>query len=153
MKLNLPVLQIALIALAAPSIALAALGGDLSTVQADRMHMKATLPVANKTAANYTVHEMTTSAGTTVREYATSTGTVFAVAWRGPTVPDLRQLMGPSYFDTYSSAANVKHVGHTHLSIRQEGLVVRTSGHMRAFFGTAYVPGMLPPGVTEEDIK
>lgn len=151
MKLNLPALQIALIVLATPSVAFAALGGDVSSVQTDRMQMKATLPVASKT-ANYIVHEMTTSSGSVVREYATSTGTVFAIAWRGPTVPNLRQLMG-TYFDTYSSAAKTKHVGHTHLSIRQEGLVVRASGHMRAFSGTAYVPAMLPQGVTEDDIK
>jgi hypothetical protein len=151
MNLKMPILQITLIALTIPSMAFAALGGDVSTVQTDRMQMKATLPVANKS-ANYTVHEMKTSAGVTVREYAASTGTVFAVAWKGPTVPNLQQLMGP-YFDTYSNAAKIKHVGHTHFSLQQDGLVVHASGHMRDFSGIAYIPGMLPQGVTESDIK
>ena len=41
--------------------------------------------------------------GTTVREYVSSNGTVFAVAWQGPWLPDLRQMLGP-YFDDYQRA-------------------------------------------------
>ena len=151
MKLKMPILQIALVALAAPSVVFAALGGDVSSVQSDRMQMKATLPSVTRN-VNYTVHEMTTSTGTAVREYTTSTGTVFAVAWRGQTIPDLRQLMG-TYFDTFSGAAKAKHGGRTHFSLQQNGLVVRSRGHMRAFSGIAYIPNMLPQGVTEADIK
>ncbi|MFI4938930.1 MAG: DUF2844 domain-containing protein [Burkholderiales bacterium] len=154
MKLRISMLQIALIALiefAAPSAAFAVLGGDVSSVQTDRMHLKATLPMARKT-AHYTVHEMGTPAGVTVREYATLTGAVFAIAWKGPTVPDLRHLMG-TYFDTYSSAAKARHADHTHFTLRQDSLIVRARGHMRAFSGIAYVPNMLPQGVTEADIN
>ncbi len=151
MKLKMPILHLALIALAAPSVAFAVLGGDVSSIQTDRMQMKASLPVANM-AANYTVHEMSVASGTTVREYASATGTVFAIAWQGRSIPDLRQLMG-SYFDKYTTAAKTAHGGHTHLIVRQDDLVVRSGGHMRSFAGSAYVPGMLPQGVTEADIK
>jgi len=151
MKLNLPALHFALMALAAPSAAFATLGGDVSTLQADREQMKASAPAIRKT-TGYAVHEMTTTGGTTVREYANSAGTVFAVAWNGPHIPNLRQLLGP-YFDTYTTGASAKHVGHTHLSIRQDSLVVRASGHMRAFSGTAYVPKLMPPGISEQEIK
>jgi hypothetical protein len=151
MKLKMPILHIALIALVAPSVAFAVLGGDVSSVQADRMQMKASVPVANKS-ANFTVHEMTTASGIAVREYASTTGTVFAVAWKGRGIPDLHQLMG-TYFDTYTEAAKTAHGGRTHLVVRQDALVVRSGGHMRSFVGSAYVPGMLPQGVTEADIK
>ncbi len=85
--------RIALIALAVPSTAFAVLGGDVSSLQTDRMSMKATLPVAKK-AANYTVHEMTTASGVVVREYEAPTGTVFAIAWHGRVIPNLQQLLG-----------------------------------------------------------
>ena len=42
----------------------------------------------------YTVHEMRASTGTTVREYVSASGKVFGVAWEGPTLPDLRQVLG-----------------------------------------------------------
>jgi pectin methylesterase-like acyl-CoA thioesterase len=151
MKLHLSLRLIALVALAAPSLAFAVLGGDISSIQTDRMQMKATLPQAGKT-ANYSVHEMQTASGVTVREYVSSTGTIFAVAWQGRTVPDLRQLMG-RYFDTYTGAAKSMHVSHTHLSIQQTDLVVRASGHMRSYAGIAYLPGSLPAGVVEGNIK
>jgi hypothetical protein len=39
------------------------------------------------------------------------------------------------------------------LNIQEPGLVVQSSGHARGFFGRAYVPGMLPPGVTPDQIR
>jgi len=64
--------------LSTPS-AFAALGADVSSVQSDRMEMKAVSRTPNKL-ASYTVHEMTTPAGTVVREYANTAGTVFGIA-------------------------------------------------------------------------
>jgi hypothetical protein len=151
MKLKMPILHIALAALAVPSIALASLGDNVSTVQSDRMQMKASMPSANKS-ASFTVHEMTTENGTTVREYENSGGTVFAVAWHGPAMPNLHQLLG-NYFETYTTGAKAKHAGHSHLMIRQDNLVVRAAGHMRSFAGTAYDPKLMPSGVSESDIN
>jgi len=151
MKLKMPILHMALMALIAPSIALASLGDSSATVQADRMQLKATLPSANKS-ANFTVHEMTMPNGTVVREYENASGTIFAVAWNGASVPDLHKLLG-NYFDTYTTAARAKHVGHTHMMIREDKLVVRAAGHMRSFTGSAYDPTLLPTGVTESDIN
>lgn len=133
------------------SPAWAALGGNIDSVEQDRMQMKASVPL--KTAAEkFTVHEMTLTSGTAVKEYASSMGTVFAVSWRGQTMPDLRQLLG-NYFDTFTSAAKSQESGHTHLTIQQDDLVVHSGGHMRAYSGSAYAPKLLPAGVSEADIK
>jgi len=129
----------------------AALGGDIASVDQDRMQMKASVPV-KIAAEKFQVHEMTLTSGTRVREYITTMGTVFAVTWRGQTIPDLRQLMG-SYFDTFTNAAKSQDSQHSHLTIRQDDLVVHSGGHMRAYMGSAYVPTLLPMGVTEADIK
>lgn len=129
----------------------AALGGNIASIEQDRMQMKATVPV-KIAAEKFTVHEMTLTSGTRVREYITTMGTVFAVTWRGQTIPDLRQLMG-DYFDTYTTAAKSQQSQRSHLTIQQDDLVVHSGGHMRAYMGSAYVPKLLPVGVTEADIK
>jgi len=133
--------------------ALAALGGDLTSVQSDQAHMKASL----KTTAGqtYTLHEIKTEMGTIVHEYASADGKVFAVAWHGPSMPPMEQILG-SYFQQFSAgveAHHAAHVGRSPLNIQQPGLVVQSSGHPRGFFGRAYVPGMLPPGVTPDQIR
>src|ERR1700692_3293890 len=91
----------------------ASLGGDLSSVQIDQVRMRgAVMKVANRNA--YTVHEMRAESGTTVREFVSPTGTVFAVAWQGPSIPDLRQVLG-MYLAPYAQGAQAaprKRAGH-----------------------------------------
>jgi hypothetical protein len=124
----------------------ATLGGDVSSVESDRVHMKAA-SVATTTSDLYTLHEMQTPSGTTVREYANSGGIVFAVTWHGPFPPDLRQTLG-TYFQTYQNAPRAKKYGHTLDALTQPDLVVHSGGHLRAFVGSAYVPQLVPAGVT-----
>jgi hypothetical protein len=141
---------LALLILGVSSVASAALGENISSVQTDQVQMRATLRITG--AEKYTVHEMQLPSGTTVREYASPSGVVFAVAWAGPYVPDLRQLLG-TYFAPYIDAAQVKRTGRNRVAIEQDGLVVHASGHPRAFFGHAYVPQLLPAGVTPDEIQ
>ena len=148
-----PRMLIAALAIIAVSVpAMAALGGDVTSVQADREHMKATLNI--KQNETYTVHEIKAPGGTLVSEYVSSQGRVFAVAWRGPFLPEMEQILG-AYFQQFSTAvqAQKRVYGHHMLNIQQPGLVVQSGGHMRAYFGRAYVPEMLPSTVKVEDIK
>lgn len=107
------------------------------------------------TAAAYTVHEIQGASGTVVREYVSSEGKVFAVAWQGPYLPDMRQLLGSS-FEQYAQAAKAQRSTRMRrgpLLIEEPGLTVEMSGHPRSFSGRAYIPGMLPQGVPAEDIR
>jgi Protein of unknown function (DUF2844) len=135
-----------------PRPALAALGGDVSSVQADQAHMKAALRI--QPGQTYTVHELHQTSGTVVKEFISPSGKVFAISWSGPFIPDLRQLMG-TYFDQYSQAARtiVRRPGRAPLNIQQNGLVVQSGGHMRAFFGKAYLSDQLPQTVGPEMIR
>jgi hypothetical protein len=132
----------------------ASLGGDLSSVQTDQARMRgAVIQIVNGNA--YTVHEMRAASGTTVREFVSPAGTVFAVAWQGPSIPDLRQVLG-MYFAPYAQAAQAaqrKRAGHGPLKIEQPGLVVEQSGHPRAFAGRAYVPQFMPAGLGPDVIR
>lgn len=150
MRRKSSLVQLAVAAMTVPSLAFAALGGDISSVQTDQVYMKATIRIA-RAESNYTVHEIQTPSGTVVREFTAANGTVFGVAWKGPVVPNLRQLLG-QYFDSYTGSAKNKRTGHSQLLVQQLGLVAHSSGHMRAFSGSAYVPQMLPQGVTAKEI-
>lgn len=130
--------------------AFATLGEDASTVENDRVQMKAQLRTTS--VAGYTVHEIRTPTNTLVREYVSASGKVFAVSWNGPVLPDFRQTLG-RYFDEYHSNASAPRVGRRHLSIQGSDLVVHSSGHMRAFYGSAYVPSLLPPNFSVDNIK
>jgi Protein of unknown function (DUF2844) len=141
---------VAMLALAWPARSYAELGGNVATVQADQVQMKGTRRIT--TTADYSVHEIQASSGTTVREFVSPTGTVFGVAWQGPWKPDMRQLLGP-YFDQYVQAIQNKRPRRGAVSVRQPGLVVESSGHMRSFSGRAYLPEMTPQNVDPAAIK
>jgi uncharacterized protein DUF2844 len=129
----------------------AELGGSVSSVQNDRERMKGSVRVMPSTA--FTIHEIQTPSGTKVREFVSPAGRVFGVAWEGPWMPDLRQLLGP-YFDQFVKAAQEsKRHGRGPLSIESNGLVVQTGGHARSFFGRAYLLANMPQNVKAEDIK
>jgi hypothetical protein len=130
--------------------AFAALGGDASSVDADVAKMKG--QARPTPAGGYTVNEITLPSGTIVREYISAGGKVFAVTWRGMSQPDLQQTLG-SYFEQYKAAAAAPHAGHNHLTIRQPELVLDSGGHMRAWRGKAYVPALLPPNFSVDDIQ
>jgi Protein of unknown function (DUF2844) len=138
-----------LIAILSPCIAAAALGEPETSVQAEVARMRGSITVTPH--ANYKLHEIQLPSGTLVREFAGSDGKVFAVAWNGPTVPNLREILG-QYFDSYVTAAKAQHSGHHHLQIRQSNLVVSAGGHMRAFSGLAYLPQAVPNGVSVGDL-
>jgi len=140
-----------MLALALP--ALAALGGDVASVHEDQAQMKGTLKTTEGT--TYTVHEIKGAAGIVVREYVSPDDKVFGVAWQGPAMPNLQQILG-SYFETFSEAAQAQRAAHRArgpLYIQQPGLVVESTGHARTFSGRAFDPGKLPQGVTVNDIR
>ena len=129
--------------------AAASLGGDEATVASDNAVLEGRIKVAR--VQRYAVHEIAAPSGTVVREFVSPSGKVFAVAWSGPTMPDLRQVLGP-YFDTFVAAvAQRKAKGPVNVVL--PGLVVQSSGHMRAFAGKAYLPDAVPAGVASEEIK
>ena len=139
-----------LLAIALP--ARAGLGDDETSVQADQARMQGSLRSTQTQA--YTVHEIRAATGTVVREYVSS-GKVFAVAWQGTWPPDMRHVLA-SHFDEYQQAVQTQAsglAGRRPLYIDLPGLVVQSSGHMRSFAGRAYVPELLPSGVSKEEIR
>ena len=139
-----------------PLHAAAALGGDVTSVEADQQQMKATRAV--RASANYSVHEITTPYGTVVREYVSPDGKVFGVAWRGPFLPNFQQLLGDSYA-TFTQAAQEarsaqpRRSRNAPLAVAQPNLVMHSGGHTRAYVGHAYFPEMIPQGIDAQEIR
>lgn len=142
-----------LLMLALPIPALAALGGDVTSVQEDQAQMKSTLKTTEAEA--YTIHELTAPGKTIVKEYVSPEGKVFAITWSGPFIPNMQQLLG-TYSDRFVQAAKAQregHPGHRPVSIQQPDFVFQNGGHMRAYVGRAYVPAMVPQGVNVDALQ
>lgn len=139
--------------LAGVGSAVAELGGDETSVAADELQIQGAKRTLRR-AENYAMHQFEGQSGTVVREYVSPAGKVFGVAWQGPRIPDLRQLLGAYYAQYESAASAVRSVRHRGpLLIQEPGLVVESDGHMRAYNGRAYVPDLLPAGVRAEEIR
>jgi len=143
-------LSAVLIACLGPSIAAAALGEPETSIQADVAKFQGTVNTMEH--LTYRVHEIDLPSGTVLREFVTQGGAVFAVAWHGPVIPNLRQALG-KYFDNYVAAAKASPVNHRRLDINQLDLVVHAAGHMRAFSGIAYLPQSIPGGVSVGELQ
>jgi hypothetical protein len=133
-----------------PVSAWAWLGGDAASVETDQQRMNADFTATQ--APGYTAYDMQTPSGTVVREFVSPTGRVFAVAWQGPSLPDLRQLLG-TYFDRYVNGTNALGAGARSRVVDEPGFVAYAGGHMRAFVGRAYIPESIPAGVNIADIR
>ena len=129
-----------------------ALGESSDSVETDRKALSAERHAATVHTA-YTIHEIK-SDGATIREYVSSSGIVFAIAWNGLSHPDLTPLLGV-YADEFKQAQRrmPRADGRKHLEIKAERVVVERWGHMRNQQGRAYLPALVPNGVTINEIK
>jgi hypothetical protein len=139
----------ALLAIALPGFA--ELGGSEQSVARDQARFQAERTVVTERGA-YKFHEMSRADGMVIRHYVNPQGKVFGVSWNGPLMPDLSQLLGP-YLAEFKNSANTKRVRRRGASLDDGELVVESSGHMRAFFGRAYLKSQLPAGVTAETVQ
>jgi len=159
---SLPVFFTAVLALGAASLldlsarpAYAGLGATTASIEPDRASMKGQL--RSRSEAGYSVAEITAASGTVVREYVSPAGVVFAVSWYGPSMPNLQQALG-TYFTQFQAAVQARRAqgsplrGHNHLEIHTSSLVVHAMGHMRQYFGVAYVPSLMPTNLSLSDL-
>jgi hypothetical protein len=141
------------------ALAWAALGSSPSdfggTTTQTRMAARSLAATSTSTtsAAVYTISQSTLDSGTIVREYTDASGVVFAVSWTGPTLPDLRTLLGDKFTVMTSNAAKRPKAGHSQLAVDQSDVVIISSGHMRAYSGQAWIPSALPAGFDTTNIE
>jgi Protein of unknown function (DUF2844) len=128
----------------------AVLGEYESSITTDQQRIHAQLHQISR--QGYSIHQLSAGSGRTVREYVSPKGVVFGVAWQGPTMPNLQQLLG-SYFEQVQQAARSRRQRGGPLVVRTDNLVMVSGGHMRSFHGIAYAPNLLPAGVPAEVVR
>ncbi len=137
--------------------AVAALGGapsDFGGTPVRAARSLAQASAGNNTAnAVYTVSQSTLDSGTIVREYTDAAGKVFAVSWSGPTLPDLRTLLGTKFRALTDATGRRTQAGHSQLALNQSDVVIVSNGHMRSFAGHAFIPSAVPAGFDTNTIE
>ncbi len=105
---------------------------------------------------SFSIRETQLITGTVLREYIAD-DTVFGVAWNGPRVPDLSNLLG-GYYTKYLKGweAMKSRPGPAPRGVSTvvlDDLVVTQGGHMMSWSGQAWLPDYLPAGVRSTDIQ
>ena len=130
----------------------AVLGQYESSVSVDQQDMKSEDRAQDFQA--YKVHELTSVNGTTVREYVSPKGLVFGVAWQGPFMPNMEQLLGPYVTNLQTASKSQTQVRHLRgLMVRTNDFVFASGGHMRFWRGSAFVPSLVPSNVSVEVVR
>jgi Protein of unknown function (DUF2844) len=129
----------------------ATLGENAASVAADSARMKGAL--RSSSSAAFTVHEISTPTSTVVREYVGPDGKVFAVSWRGPFNPNLKDMFGTYYAQYEHAAATQVGRDRRHSQVRTPELIVQRSGRPRGYAGRAWLPQRLPANVSANDIE
>ena len=154
-------LKIAMLAAILPGLACATLGNNPATINNDLQVLNGNLATSNVQTKNanpttlihnakYDVYIFTTAQGITVKQYVAN-DQVFAISWRGPRIPNLRQLYG-TYFNSYSQT-KTQNTGMSQRVINTLDLDASTYGINGAFVGRAVLKTQLPEGVTIENLK
>ena len=144
---------VALCLLGCASIGHAALGGAPNPAAAGNSATAAKSFKASPSPTGYTIKAVTLENGTAVQEFVGTDGVVFAVTWKGAFQPNLKELLG-SHFTTMTNAAQSRPMaGNSQLSVSANDVVILSSGHMRSVSGRAWIPSLLPSGVTPDDIQ
>ena len=130
----------------------AALGEPESSVSLDQQILRG----ADRQEARqgYKLHQITAADGSVVKEFISPAGMVFGVAWQASHMPNLPQLLGSHMADLQVAMQSMTHhPGRRPLIVRTDKLVFVSGGHMRAFHGYAYVPALVPGGVSPEAVQ
>jgi hypothetical protein len=132
------------VGLCAGRTASATLGGDVASIAVNHERLGGERHVLKLATGER--HELQLPSGIRVHQYVSSAGAVYAIAWSGPRMPDLRELLG-IYFPRMAQASRVPTGGHTLMVKKGDDLVVQSTGHRGTFVGRAWVPSLVPPGI------
>jgi hypothetical protein len=125
----------------APRNARATLAGDLASVTSNERALEARRTVVALTGV--TRHDLTLPSGDVVQEFVSPAGVVFAIRWRGPSAPNLRELLGRQ-FDKLRTKRS-RGWNHT-LSSSAGDFEIRAWNHRHLFGGAAWIPSLVPAG-------
>jgi hypothetical protein len=131
--------------------------GEKRSAQFDlvKLNYKSQIAVQTSNAKPYTVEQLA-SGSDSILEYHDLSGTCFAVTWTGSSQPDLNPLLAG--YAAEHGAALTKQMSQVRGSraasrVTSENIVVERFGLHGVFHGRAYVPNLIPQGVTLDEIQ
>jgi hypothetical protein len=136
--------------LGVPKNAHATLGGDVVSIAANEEHLNGVRHVLKLASGER--HDLELPSGIVVHQYVAPGGAVYAITWRGPRMPDLRELLGP-YFEQLARRDLRPWNGHHRVNLVGSDLMVRSSGHRGSFAGRAWVPSLVPAGIGVDEVE
>jgi hypothetical protein len=128
----------------------ATLGEDGASVDRDREVLAMERQPA-RAQPGATVHELR-GPTVAVREFLAPSGAVFAVAWSGIARPDLSQLLG-AFLGEYRAASSRAVPLRGPRRVESGRMIVETWGHARSLHGRAWLPSLVPPEVSLDDVR
>ena len=147
--LKLVLLLLVALLLGAPDVR-ACLGQTELRIREESRTLRGTLHRTER--KGYSIIRIERQDATVVTQYLNANGLVFGVTWQAPGVPDMKTLLG-AYFPEFQRALRARGHRSGPLILRTKNLEVESLGHMRAFHGRIYVPGLLPKELTAEVIR
>jgi len=111
---------------------------ELSPIVATEQHLK--------------VFQTKLPSGTQIKEFVNAENVVVGVSWQGPTLPNLKSLLG-EHFDKFVNRPVAHSANHRSAELTTDELVVQSHGQMRNFAGKAYLPKLLPTGFNPDQIN
>ena len=132
------------------SNALASLGDSVADSRGDDRLCGDTKHASTFT--GYKVIEFDRKDGSVIREYVNGAGQIFGVSWQTGRVPDMKTLLG-GYFPEFQRAVQARGHRPGPMVLKTKNLVVESAGHMRAYFGRAYLTKLLPNSLTPTVVK
>jgi len=134
----------------------AGLGEDRSMLEKDKKHLGYThQSQLNLTASHkpYTVDQLSLG-NESVMEYHTLDGVCFAVTWVGSVQPEISSLLG-KYSDEHAKALTnrpTNKLSRRFGRVESANITVERFGVANHFSGRAYVPALIPAGVSLDEI-
>ena len=133
-------------ALLLPCVSQAELGGNVASILSEQKEFNSQL--SNEQQSGVNVYTQTLPSGIVVQEYLSGNGSIFAVAWSGPSLPNLQILLG-GYFKDYLVAIKESRRS---VYLSNENIIIQSSGMMGAFQGFAFLPKQAPVGFTTNNL-
>lgn len=144
---NIALFYLMLGGLLLPCTSQAALGGNLASIYSEQKEFSSQL--SNTQQGSITIYTQTLPSGMVLQEYLSSNGTIFAVTWSGPALPNLQILLG-TYFKDYLVAIKESRRS---VYLKNENVIIQSSGMMGAFQGFAFLPKEAPTGFTPNNLS
>ncbi|CAN1493740.1 Protein of unknown function DUF2844 [Burkholderiaceae bacterium] len=133
--------------LALPLASQAELGGNLASINQEQKTFGSTLSSSPQT--GFTIYTQAISPGLVLKEYLTTNANVFAITWKGPSLPNFQVVLGAYYSNYLTALQNNPRA----IFFQDDNIVIESGGVMGGYVGRAYLPKQFPAGMTPANLQ